>query len=312
MWAYRLTAARQLDLVEVPTPRGDRLRPGEVLLRTRTGGICGSDAPKFAGLTGVPGRLGYPLHEVVGEVVASRCAEVVVGAQVVGWAAASDGMAEYVTTYGDQVYAFAATADDKSAVLIQPIACVLYALDRIPIEGATVAVIGLGPIGLLFALAARVRGARRVIGIDPIDRTSEAGRFGLDEVFVTRSDLWASRLGDERPEVVIEAVGHQTATLTDAIRGVQVGGTVLYFGIPDRDVYPIDMESLMRRNVTLVGGVTRDRARSLCRADDFLAARPTLYRDLVTHEFDRTRVQQAFETATRPARGRLKVVILLG
>ena len=132
-------------------------------------------------------------------------------------------------------------------------------------------------------------------------------------MFVTRSDVWASRLGDERPDVVIEAVGHQTATLTDAIRAVHVGGTVLYFGIPDHDVYPIDMESLMRRNVTLIGGVTRDRARSLRLADHFLAARPTLYRDLVTHEFDHTRAQQAAsETATRPARGRLKVVISLG
>lgn len=243
--------------------------------------------------------------------MASRAAQVPAGARVVGWASRSDGLAEYVVTDGAQVHAFRATGDDCAAVLIQPIACVLYALDRVPVEGRTVAVLGLGPIGMLFALAARARGARRVIGVDPVDRTEEAARFGLDEVAVARSDVWSLHLGDEHPEVVIEAVGHQTATLSHAIRAVAVGGTVLYFGIPDDHVYPIDMESLMRRNVALVGGVTRDRAGSLLRADEFLAARPALSRDLITHEFGRAEAQLAFESVARPERGRLKIVLSL-
>lgn len=318
MWAQQLIRPGQFELVEALTPTPAQLGPGEVLVRTRAGGLCGSDIPKFRGLKGaktgdsnaarywIPG---FPLHEVVGDVVATRSDQVQVGDRVVGWATAADGLAEYIVTDGAQTHAFQSTADACAAVMIQPLACVLYALDRVSLSRASVAIMGLGPIGLLFATAARALGARGVIGVDPVDRSAEASTFGLDEVIVAQSDVWSKHLGRERPELVIEAVGHQTATLSHAVQAAAVGGTVLYFGIPDDDVYPIDMESLMRRNVALIGGITRERAHSLRRADEFLAAQPGLYSDLITHRFPGCDTQLAYEAAARPAVGRLKVIL---
>src|SRR3954449_576861 len=71
MWAYAITAPGRLERVEAPEPQPRA--PGRVLVELKAGGICGSDLPSFHGVRGVfvdgYGEPGFPLHEVVGEVV---------------------------------------------------------------------------------------------------------------------------------------------------------------------------------------------------------------------------------------------------
>ena len=62
---------------------------------------------------------------------------------------------------------------------------------------------------------------------------------------------------------MIEAVGHQVATLGHAIEAAAFGGTVFYFGVADDDSYPISMRAMLRNNLTLKSGVTLDRRRML-------------------------------------------------
>lgn len=318
MWAYRLVEPRRLAPIELPAPSASQLPAHHVLVRMTAGGICGSDLPKFAAIPQpaqhgppvLPGRPGFPMHEIVGEVVASRQDDLPVGSHVVGWAVRSDGLAEYVVTDGRRVARYDPQWTPLRAVLVQSIACVLHAVDRIEVAGRTVSVLGLGPIGLLFAHAARTRGARRVVGVDPVDRAQVGRQLGLDEVVTAGSDAWVAGLTDaERPQVCIEAVGHQTATLNHALHAVAPGGSILYFGIPDEAIYPVDVERLMRAHLTLIGGVTRLHREALVAADQYLADHGGLYEDLVTHVFGRDQIQDAFETAARPAPGRLKVLV---
>lgn len=312
MWAYRLVAPGVLAPTDAPVPEPGA---GQVLLRTLAGGICGSDLPKFRGSKGmrlgpggalVPGRPGYPLHEVVGEVTAGPSR----GDRVVGWAAESDALAEYVVTDPAQLHRYDPALAPETAVLAQPLACVLYALRCSPVEGARVAVLGLGPMGLLFCHAVRAAGAAHVTGVDPVDRSDVADHFGLDDVVVAPSGVWAAADG-RPPDVVIEAVGHQTSTLQHAIDGVATGGRIVYFGIPDDDHYPLDMERLMRKNLTLVGGVTRDRAAMLAAADRYLVAHPRLGGDLVTSVFPACECRHAFELASTTGPARRKIVLTL-
>ena len=81
---------------------------------------------------------------------------------------------------------------------------------------------------------------------------------------------------NDRPDIVIEAVGHQVATLGHAIEAAAFGGTVFYFGVPDDDSYPISMRTMLRNNLTLKSGVTLDRRRVLCAADEFARKHPEL------------------------------------
>jgi threonine dehydrogenase-like Zn-dependent dehydrogenase len=321
MWAYHLTGPSQLRLGEVASALDAQLSPGRIVLRSLAGGVCGSDIPKFLGRrdptvrpdgAAAIGPAGYPLHEIVGQVVASEHPAVQPGTRVVGWADRSDGLAEYVVTSGDQVHEIGPATPAEEAVLIQPLACVLSAIDRLDVRGRRVAVLGLGPFGLLFARLAKARGATLVVGVDPIDRTTVGPSFGLDETVQATSKAWVDRLGERgRFDVSIEAVGHQVGTVDDATAATTLGGTVLCFGIPDEDVYPLNVERLMRRNLTIIGGVTRDRPQALASAVSLHRRDPAILSGLVTHRFGYAAAQQAFEAAVRTESARIKVVISL-
>jgi L-iditol 2-dehydrogenase len=320
MWSYRISAPYQFERTSVAEKTADSLADGQVLLRFLAAGVCGSDMPSFRGVRGVlpgdvgrsgPEKDGYPIHEVVGEVIASRHREHQPGDRVVGWASAFDGLMERVVTDGDQVAAYDPTLSPAQAVGLQPLACVLFAIDQLPdLNGLHVAVIGQGSIGLLFSCAAKAAGARRVTGIDPIDRAEIATKFGVDTYVRATSDRWVSHLDfADRPDVVIEAVGHQVATLGHAIEAAAPGGTVFYFGVPDDDSYPIDMRTMLRHNLTLKSGVALDRPRMLELAKKFAAEHPGLLAKYHTHTFGIDDVQAAFELASRPVPGRGKIAI---
>lgn len=317
MWAYQLVSPFTFTRTTAPPPRAGDEPDRAVLLRVLAGGICGSDLPYFRGgtppdaSTGWAPAPGFPLHEVVGEVVAAQDSGLEPGTRVVGWAAASDAIAEYVLTGVSDVAPYDRALPPTTAILLQPLACVLEALDRVPgVGGARVAVLGHGPIGALFSQVAKHRGARHVTAIDRVDRAELAGCFGVDEFVHASSDDWSASLSDaDRPDVVIECVGHQPTTLRDAIRAAAPDGTILYYGIPDDQVYPIALLQLLRKRLTLVTTMTRDRSRAIVRAGEHLAAHPGLRDGYVTHHFPVDDVQRAFELGAVPAAGRLKVAL---
>lgn len=321
MWAYRLTAPYRFDRIEVPEPDPDGLRDGQVLLRFLAAGVCGSDLPGFRGTQGrLPGDTGvstceipgFPIHEIAGEVIASRHPQHHPGDRVVGWASGFDGLQARVTADGDGLALYDAALEPRHAVALQPLACVLYAVEQLgDLTGRRVAVIGQGSIGLLFSYVAKAAGAAHVTGVDPVDRELVGKEFGVDTVVRATSDRWIRHLGaDDRADVVIEAVGHQVATLNHAIEATAFGGTVFYFGVPDDDSYPINMRAMLRNNLTLKSGVTLDRRRMLARADAFAREHSDLLTRYLTHTFGADEAQAAFELACRPAPERIKIAIV--
>ena len=320
MWSYRLVAPYAFEKTVVPQPSAQALADGQVLLQFLAAGICGSDMPGFRGATGrLPGDTGlraaemdgFPIHEIAGEVVASRHPAHVPGDRVVGWASGFDGLMEQVVADGDGLVAYRKSLPAAHAVALQPLACVLYAVEQLPdLTGRHVAVLGQGSIGLLFSHIAKAGGAAHVTGVDPLDRDEIGPAFGVDTVVRASSDRWVSHLPpDAKPDIVIEAVGHQVATLSHAVEAAAFGGTVFYFGVPDDDTYPISMRTMLRNNLTLKSGVTMDRRRVLEKADAFAAAHPGLLERYVTHTFGVDDVQAAFELASRPTPGRIKIAI---
>lgn len=320
MWSYRIVAPYLFERTAIADKTPESLADGQVLLRFLAAGVCGSDLPAFHGSRGrLPGddgpsaaeKDGFPIHEIAGEVIASRHPEHRPGDRVVGWASGFDGMMERVVSDGDGLAPYDPALTPAQAIALQPLACVLYACEQLPdLAGRHVAVIGQGSIGLLFSYVAKAAGARRVTGVDPIDRRSVATTFGVDEAVRATSDRWVSRLGaGDRADVVIEAVGHQVATLGHAIAAAAPGGTVFYFGVADDDAYPISMRIMLRNNLTLKSGVTLDRRRMLELAGKFAAEHPELLGSYLTHTFGADDVQGAFELACRPVPERVKIAI---
>ena len=314
MWAHRLIAPGKLEAVEVDEP--GQPDPGRVVVRFEAGGICGSDLTSFLGvrdsvLVASHGKPGYPMHELVGVVEASAADDLPVGTRVVGWAEGHLGLAEKFAARADQVCALDDELPPVQASVIQPLCTVLYAMRRLgEVRGARCAVIGQGSIGLLFSHALKAAGAGHVTGVDPIDRRDAAGAFGVDVMEWRTSSEWAASLGGHaRPDIVVEAVGHQAATLEHAVEAVAHGGTVLAFGVPDESHYAFPFERFFRKDATLLGGVTQDRRRSLAAARDYLVDHGDMLDAYITDVFPVAEAQAAFELAVKPTAGRLKVVL---
>ena len=320
MWSYRIIAPYLFERTSIPDNTPERLTDGQVLLRFSAAGVCGSDLPAFRGARGrLPGddgpsaadKDGFPIHEVAGEVIASRHPDHRPGDRVVGWASGFDGLMERVVSDGEGLAPYDPALSPAQAIGLQPLACVLYACEQLPVlAGRHVAIIGQGSIGLLFSYVAKAAGARRVTGVDPVDREKHATAFGVDDAVRATSDRWVSRLAPgDRADVVIETVGHQVATLGHAIEAAAPGGTVFYFGVADDDAYPISMRTMLRNNLTLKSGVTLDRRRVLEVAGKFADEHPELLGTYLTHTFGIDDVQAAFDLACRPVPERIKIAI---
>jgi L-iditol 2-dehydrogenase len=320
VWSYRIVAPYQFERTTITDKTADDLVDGQVLLRFLAAGVCGSDMPAFRGARGrIPGddgrsaaeKDGFPIHEIAGEVIASRHPGHRPGDRVVGWASGFDGLMERVISNGDGLAPYDPALTPAQAVGLQPLACVLYACEQLPdLAGRHVAIIGQGSIGLLFSFIAKAAGARRVTGVDPVDRADLATAFGIDDAVRATSDRWVSQLAAaDRADIVIEAVGHQVATLAHAIEATAFGGTVFYFGVADDDSYPINMRLILRNNLTLKSGVTLDRRRMLELAGKFAAEHPKLLSTYLTHTFGLDEVQAAFDLACRPVPERIKIAI---
>jgi 2-desacetyl-2-hydroxyethyl bacteriochlorophyllide A dehydrogenase len=100
--------------------------------------------------------------------------------------------------------------------------------------GDSVAVLGLGPVGLCAVQAAVAAGAAPVVAIDTVeDRLAMAARFGATAVHLTEQsprDVVKERTGARGVDVAVEAVGHPDA-LELAIRLARKAGTVVAIGV---------------------------------------------------------------------------------
>jgi L-iditol 2-dehydrogenase len=251
----------QIETVDVP-----QIGPGDVLVRVRAALTCGTDVKVFkrgyhARMITPPALFG---HELAGDIVAmgKKVTGFRIGQRVMAANSAPCGAcyfcgrgqenlctdlvfnngayAEYIRIPERIVQRNLHLLDDhvgyQDAALAEPLACVLRGLEESNLHpGDTIAVIGLGPIGMMFVRLAKAVYGARVIAIGrrqpQLDR---AARMGADELIVNLegTDVVSAvkRMTEGRgADVVIEAVGlpelWQLAT-----RLLRRGGVVNFFG----------------------------------------------------------------------------------
>jgi L-iditol 2-dehydrogenase len=146
----------------------------------------------------------------------------------------------------------------QDAALIEPLACVLRGLDETHLRpGDTVAVIGLGPIGLMFVRLAKTVDARVIAVGRRKTQLDRAAKMGADELISTETTtdvVEAVRRLTYRgrgADAAIEAVG-QPETWQWAVRVVRGGGVVnLFGGCPTGSEITLDTALLHYSEITL-------------------------------------------------------------
>jgi NADPH:quinone reductase-like Zn-dependent oxidoreductase len=177
----------------------------------------------------------FPVGNMVSGTVVTVGSEVAgfgPGDQVFGYAPFS----EYVKIKQDRLWQLSG-GDWKSALCLDPSRFAMGAVRDGNIRlGDTAAVFGLGAIGLISVRMAKLSGARRVFGIDPVEsRRKLALHMGADEVF--SPEKWdvgrelKIRTGGSGVDAAVELSG-SAAALQECLRGTAFGGTVVCGAFP--------------------------------------------------------------------------------
>jgi L-iditol 2-dehydrogenase len=320
MKALQLVQPRVFSQVQAPAPRLPANQSGQIVVRTGWVSLCGSDVPFFTGnkrFKTYPLEPGAPIHECSGQVIESSSDLFQPGDSVVAIPDGNQALAEYFIAQADKAVRLQAEMEDLDAsCLIQPLSTVINAIDRLgEVAGKSVAVIGLGSIGILFCWLLNKRGAGHILGIDPLaTRCQAAENYGASKTFPIRSIevVHAARqksLHWEPPDICIEAVGHQMETLNDSLELVRKYGTVLAFGVPDQSVYAVEFEILFRKNLELLAVVTPDWSNYLQKARDIFTSNREELKSLITHRFPIREADKAFSVYENHEDGIIKALI---
>ena len=142
----------------------------------------------------------------------------------------------------------------EEAAMVEPLACVVHGLDETaPRANDVVAVLGLGPIGLMFIALLKHRG-HKVFGVGRhLPRMELARSLGADAVIeADETGHWMASL-KEGPhlDVVIEATG-RAETWEQAVQLVRKGGIVnLFGGCPVGSTVTLDTNRIHYDQITL-------------------------------------------------------------
>jgi alcohol dehydrogenase len=138
--------------------------------------------------------------------------------------------------------------------------------------GDAVVIQGLGLLGLYAAAICKARGARLVIGIDPVPARRElAMRFGVDHVFNSDAKDIKDLCKPEGADVVIELCGYPEV-IPAGIQYLRTGGRYVLGGLVNPDAFVrIDANQILRKLLTL-RGVHNYHPRHLIEALDFVHA----------------------------------------
>ena len=145
---------------------------------------------------------------------------------------------------------------DEEAVLLTDILPTGYlgALRASIRPGATVAVIGLGPVGIMALQCAALFGPARILAVDQVpERLARAERLGaepIDATSVSGAAQVMEATAGRGADSVIEAVGAD-ATVLDAVSCAASGGTVSIVGVNLSLALPFPMGLVFLKSLTL-------------------------------------------------------------
>jgi len=325
----------QLEWVDRPVPG---LRRGEVLIRIRAAGICGSDVHGLAGqhpLMTLPRVLGHELAgqvEAVGREVAGvspgdhvvvdpmlRCGHCrpcrlgrynccekleVLGVHTDG------GFAEFIALPQAQVYAVPEDLPWETGALVEPLAVGAHGVARAKVtDGDRVVILGAGTIGLAALLAAKQHRVQTIV-LDILESKLERARdLGADRVLNPSAEDAVGRVMDftdgQGAEVVLEAAGSPLA-VASTVEYVASAGRIGIIGITGQEI-PLHQSEFTRKEVDLT--FSRNSLGQFPRVIGHITRGEMDPRALISHRFPFGEVGQALQLASEQRQEVGKVIL---
>lgn len=285
MKGAKIYGIRDIRVEECPIP--EPKTADDVIIKVKAVGFCGSDISRYGKLG--PHTAGAIFgHEFAGVVVETgenvsglqpgdtvtacpttpcftcefclqgkhaRCESL----QVIG--AREDGaFAEYIKLPARNVLKLPEGLDFETAAGVEPACVALHGFYHTNIQaGDTVAVLGVGPIGLFAVQCAKIFGAAKVIAIDIFDeKLAIAKELGADLCVNSKNidpvKAVKELTGGKGVNIAVESAGNPF-TSAQVFSLPQKGGTVVFMGIPYGDV-PVareHFEKIVRNELTVLG-----------------------------------------------------------
>jgi L-iditol 2-dehydrogenase len=330
MKAAVLHAVGDIRYEDVPVPK---IAAGEVLVKVRAAGVCGSDIPRVM----TKGTYSFPLipgHEFAGEVaqVGSSVSTSDIGDRVavfplipcgkcayckIGEYAQCDsydylgsrrdgGFAEYAAAPADNLIPIPDNVDFECAAMTEPASVALHATRRTGVDvGDSVAILGAGPIGIILAQWARICGAGRVFLTDIVDEKLDVARgYGFTDCINAAREDAVERIVEETDgrgaDICIEAAG-TAVTFEQSLRIARKLGKVILMGnvsgdivIPERTA-----SAVLRGQLTIYGtwnsSFTAVPKNEWRTALQFMGSGALDLKPLITHKFRLDQVCEAFD-----------------
>jgi threonine dehydrogenase-like Zn-dependent dehydrogenase len=165
------------------------------------------------------------------------------------------GLAPYVVAPERALFKIKPEVSVQDAVFAEVLSCVVGATTRVPVNpGDTVAILGAGPVGLLYAQVYRAGGAGKILVTDVAPfRLGFARKNGADVVINSQeqdAEAIVHETTDLGADIVVDAVGN---LLPQAVKLARRGGRIVLFGLQMHALPPVSQYLITRHELTLYG-----------------------------------------------------------
>jgi threonine dehydrogenase-like Zn-dependent dehydrogenase len=320
--AILFTGPRQVRLVDDAKP--PEPRDGEALVQCKYVALCGTNMGPYLfdgrwaqpEIKRPPGWLG---HENIGVIVESRCPGWPPGTLVLAHPEDYNGFAELITARESGLARLPTDVADLAALVVaQPLATVLRALTRTgPVINQRCAVLGQGPMGLIFTHLLSRMGAAQVIAIDPVAwRLRWAKQFGATDVLDASRENVVEAVraltGGAMIDFCVEAVGKPESLATAALLPRRQG-RLFVFGVPHHDAQPFPWYHTMATETEIITSMGPECKEYFQTAVNMIARGSVDLTKMVTPRMPWERAAEAFEMYANPDQheGSLKLTLVL-
>ena len=200
----------------------------------------------------------------------------------------------------------------EEAAMIEPLACCIRAWSKFTHKkNDSVAILGVGPTGIMHALLAKLYGLGKVFCLDLNDfRLDFAKKFETITIHSGNTNAMEqikSETANQGVDVVIVSTSSLDA-LKDAVHFVRKGGTIVMFGVPSKGAnVDLDMSEVYSKGITIVNSYAASDV-DTTHALDLISNKQIDVSQLITHKYNLQECQQAFAHA-KSGDNAMKIII---